>query len=79
MELNNHSSTEEAEVRSVLARPRASREVKELTRGTKKIFGKLQESKNKDVNYGNLFTTWSQLLTLLRLMLLIPRYSKEES
>ena len=79
LELNNHSSTEEEEVRSLPVRLRVSREVEELTRVIEKIFRRSQEYKNKDVKYGSLFTTWSQLLTLLRLTVLMSRDFKEES
>ena len=51
LELNNHSSTEEEEVRPLSEWWRTSREVEELTRGIEKIFRRLQEYKYKDVKW----------------------------
>jgi hypothetical protein len=48
LELNNHSSTEDEEVRLLSERARTSREVEELIMGIGKLFGRLQESKYRD-------------------------------
>ena len=47
--------------------------------GNRENIWKIKEYKYKDVKYGSLFTTLSQLLTLLKLTVLMPRYFKEES